>query len=147
MGWCPPLAPAARPCWSRTAGEGLDAPDRGGRTNTFTEQRGTAKGQLCYDLGELLLERAEALGKPAELSGGTAGPLYRTAAAIYAYATGEDPEEAALERSVKGAAGLLTRREALQVRYLELASSGPLAEEANDILEKLTAVHKQLEEL
>jgi hypothetical protein len=126
---------------------GLVPRDRGGNTNTFTEQRGTAKGQLCYDLGELLLKRAEALGEPAELSGGTAGPLYRAAAAIYAYATGEDAEEAALERPVKTAAALLTQREDLQARYLKLAPSGSPVEAVNGILEKLTAVSKQLEEL
>jgi hypothetical protein len=60
---------------------------------------------------------------------------------------GGDPEEAGLERPVRVAAGLLTRREALQARYLKLAPSGSPVEAVTGILEKLTAVSKQLEEL
>ena len=52
-------------------------PDRGGRTNSLTERLGTAKGQLCRMLGEMLLECAERMSEPRQLSGGPAGPLYR----------------------------------------------------------------------
>jgi hypothetical protein len=123
----------------------LVPPDLGGSTNTFTERHGTAKGQLCRELGEWLLLRAGYLGEPRCLSGGTAGRRYRAAAAVYAYATGEDPEEAALERPVKDAARLLTRRERLNARWGEIADSP--SEEIDEIIHQLSVTSRQLDAL
>jgi hypothetical protein len=123
----------------------LVPPDRGGSTSTFTERHGTAKGQLCRELGELLLRRAEWLGEPPAVSGGTKGRLYRAAAAIYAYATGADPEGAALERPVKDAARLLTRRDELQARW-RASPDGP-AEEIDEVIHQLSVTAKQLDAL
>jgi hypothetical protein len=123
----------------------LVRPDLGGRTNTFTERHGTPKGQLCRGLGEGLLLRAGYLGEPRCLSGGTAGRLYRAAAAIYAYATGKDPEGAALERPVKGAARLLTRRERLNARWGEIPDGPP--EEIDEIIHQLSVTAEQLDAL
>jgi hypothetical protein len=141
------------PLWRRLrvladlAGEarGLVPPDRGGSTRTFTERHGTAKGQLCRELGEVLLRRTEWLGEPPSVSGGTAGPLYRAAAAIYAYATGEDPKRAALERPVKDAARLLTRREQLQARWCENPDGPP--EVVDDIIQQLSLTGRRLDTL
>jgi hypothetical protein len=105
------------------------------------------KGQLCRNLGESLLERAKDLREPATLSGGPAGLLYRAAATVYAYATGEDPEEAGLERPVKQAARLLTRDEYLEARYVQFGPGGPLDEVVREIAEELRAVHQQLDAL
>jgi hypothetical protein len=120
-------------------------PDRAGRTSTFTERHGTAKGQLCRELGEVLLLRAAWLDEAPVVSGGTAGRLYRAAAEVYAYATGKDPRQAALERPVKDAARLLTRREQLQARWCENPDGPP--EVLDDIIHQLSLTGRQLDTL
>ena len=91
----------------------------------------------------MLLDSDERMGEPREASGGTAGPLYRAAASIYAYATGQDPEDAGLERPVKDAARLFTEREELLARWRKISPDRP-SEEIDGIVDRLNVIAGQL---